>query len=358
VDNPVVSLLKGGKKAMNANMVYVTSAGIMTGTKTNAREKYLKIDPKCYEAFLEKFQIRNVDRISKISLAAAAMTLMKRNILDPSFNIERGKDNDYGIVFGTQFSALESIHNYDIEALEKGALAVNPGLFPNTVLNSPACQISIQCSFAGPVYTVCNGLTSSLDAIGMGYNFVKAGLSSMVLAGGVDEITELQTKMQSNDKHLGEASGFIMLESERTITENTKLAKILAYKSIALNKEQRTSMSETVSSLILDAVTSGESSIVDITSISLASAFSYHESNNVLSEICKKMNYHGNKECVKTDWMGACGILQTYKALKATNGKMETFVLLNIENGRAAAVVLRTYKWPSSKNYGGYYHEK
>ena len=330
---------------MNSNKVYVTSMGVIAGSKTKYDQKELKIEATEYEPMLEYFQTRNVDRISKISLATAAITLMRRNVLGPNFKIEKGENNDYGIILGTQFSALESIHNYDMEALEKGALAVNPGLFPNTVLNSPACQVSIQCSFAGPVYTVCNGLTSSLDAIGMGYNFVRTGLSSMVMAGGVDEITELQTMMKNSDKDLGEAGGFLLLESEKTITDNRKLAEVIGYKSRSLNEEQKGSLVETVSNLVIESATSDGNSIADVKNISVSSTYSSRESENVLSDVCTNINFSGARECMKTNWMGACGIVQAGRALEnidKRNQKNVIWTLINMDRENASVFALKS----------------
>jgi len=327
---------------VNSNKVYITSAGIITGTKSEANQINYKIASEQYEPMLEHFQTRNVDRMSKLSLAAATVTLANRGVI-----IEKGSINDYGIILGTQFSALESIHNYDMEALEKGALAVNPGLFPNTVLNSPSCQVSIQFSFAGPVYTVCNGLTSSLDSIGIGYNLGKTNLSSMVLAGGVDEITELQTMMKNSDKALGEAAGFVMLESEKTITENEKIAEIIGYKSRSLNQEWRLSLGELVSGLILDAITSRGNDIDNITNISLCSAFSCRENEVFLSDIIKEMNYSGAAECLEVNWMGACGIVQVDEALKGIkkeNRENTIWALVNVDKDKAVVVVLKAYK--------------
>ena len=330
---------------MEGNRVYITSKEIFVGNKINSDQREFKIDAADYESMLEYLQTRNVDRISKIPLVAATNTLMKRSVAGSDFRIEKGENNDYGVVLGTQFSALESIHNYDMEALNKGALAVNPGLFPNTVLNSPACQVSIQCSFAGPVYTVCNGLTSSLDAIGMGYNFIRTGLSSMVLAGGIDEITELQTMMKDSDKDLGEAGGFLLLESGRTIAEGKRLAEIIGYKSKAFNEEQRASLVETISDLIIEAKPSEENNDIDATYISVGSAFSFQESETILSDICKKIDFSGAKECVETDWMGACGIVQANRALENIDkryGENVIWTLVNIDKERVSILALKS----------------
>ncbi|MDR0288113.1 MAG: hypothetical protein LBI03_10490 [Clostridiales bacterium] len=330
---------------MEGNRVYITSKEIFIGKKTNSIQKEFKIEDAEYEPMLEYLPTRNVDRISKISLVAATNTLMKRSVIGPNFNIEKGENNDYGVVLGTQFSALESIHQYDMEALNKGALAVNPGLFPNTVLNSPACQVSIQCSFAGPVYTVCNGLTSSLDAIGMGYNFVRSGLSTMVLAGGIDEITELQAMMKNSDKDLGEAGGFLLLESGKTIAADKRLAEIIGYKSKTLSKNQRGSFAEAISCLIFEVTNSGNNNDVDASNISVGSAFSFHESETVLSNICKKKDFTGAKEYVETDWMGACGIAQANRALEDIDkryGENVIWMLINIDKEKVSALALKS----------------
>jgi len=330
---------------MSSDKVYITSMEVFVGNKTNSSQKEFRITDADYEPMLEYLQTRNVDRISKISLVAAANTLMKRSVGKSNFKIEKGENNDYVVILGTQYSAIESIHNYDMEALNKGALAVNPGLFPNTVLNSPACHVSIQCSFAGPVYTVCNGLTSSLEAIGMGYNFIRTGLSSMVLAGGIDEITELQAMTKSNDEDLGEAGGFLLLESEKTIAANKKLAEIIGYKSKALNKEQRASLIEVISSLIVEATPSEYNNDIDATNISVSSTFSSNESESILFDICKKIGFSGVKDCVKTDWMGACGIVQAKSALENIDkryGENVIWTLINIDKEKVSVLVLKS----------------
>ncbi len=324
---------------MKKNRVYITSSGVIIGMQDDNIHKDFKIKPEQYEPLLKNFQTRNIDRISKISIAAAAMTLAKAGI-----NIEKDSINDYMMILGTQYSALESIHNYDMEALKNGALAVNPGLFPNTVLNSPACQVSIQFSIAGPVYTVCNGLTSSLDSIGMGYNFIRVGLSSMVLAGGVDENAELQILMKNSDKGLGEAGGFLMLESEKTITDNKKLAEVVGYKSQALNREQRVSLTETIASLIIDTAEYAGDSYCKISNMSLSSDFALQESEKLLDDICKKMNYNNSREYIETDWMGTCGIVQANKALidiNTNNKKNAMWVLINTDKDKVAVLILK-----------------
>lgn len=281
------------------NRVFITSSGIILGAES---KRGRRIKPEQYEPLLKNLQTRNVDRISKIALASAAMILNSHKS-----NIE----NNCGIILGTQFSATESIHNYDMEALEKGALSVNPSLFPNTVLNSPTCQISIQFSLPGPVYTLMNGLVSSLDAIGLGYNFIKTGMSQMVLAGGVDEACELQEKILSGGRDLGEAGGFLLLES--VVSEKKVLAEIVAYKSRKLNRDN----AETIGDLIHETLASAGDMANGLLGISVGSEM--------------EINY-----------MGASGIVQAEMALMSIASKNDIgWVLAGIDNDRASVIIFK-----------------
>jgi len=153
--------------------------------------------------------------------------------------------------------------------------------------------------------------------------------------------------MGSNEKNPGEVGGFLMLESEKTNSksQNEKLAEVIGYKSSALNKEQKESLAETVSALIIDAV----KDISNVTNMSLSTVFSCQESETILFDICKELNYSGDRKYMEIDWMGACGIVQAYEALKASNRNNSIWTLVNIESEKAAVVVLKTHKWPFNR---------
>ncbi|NQT07174.1 MAG: hypothetical protein HQ575_06495, partial [Candidatus Omnitrophica bacterium] len=84
-----------------------------------------------------------------------------------------------------------SISEFDKESLREGPRAVNPALFPNTVINSPASQISIRFNIKGFNTTISTGFTSSTDAISYAVNMIKNYDDyKVVLAGGVEELCE------------------------------------------------------------------------------------------------------------------------------------------------------------------------
>ncbi len=72
--------------------------------------------------------------------------------------------------------------------LRDGPRYTNPALFPNTVINSPASQVSIWHNIQGFNSTISTGFTSSLDAINYAYDFIQMDLAKLVFTGSVEEL--------------------------------------------------------------------------------------------------------------------------------------------------------------------------
>lgn len=72
---------------------------------------------------------------------------------------------DAPLFFGSPYSCLKSLHEFDEVSVRKGALSINPGLFPNTVLNSPSCRASIHHRISSPILNFINGAGSGFDAM-------------------------------------------------------------------------------------------------------------------------------------------------------------------------------------------------
>ena len=67
---------------------------------------------------------------------------------------------------------------------------MNPAHFPNTVLNSPASQVSIRFKIKGFNTTISTGFCASLDAVSYAADFIRLDRADVVLAGGVEELCE------------------------------------------------------------------------------------------------------------------------------------------------------------------------
>lgn len=325
---------------MAEKRVFICGAGMLTGNIETDKEIFTIYD-KDYEPLLTDAQFKNLDRISKLALASAVLALKNGDIL-----IAKGSRNDYGLVLGTQYSALCSIHSFDMTSVEKGALSVNPAHFPNTVLNSPACQVGIQLSIAGPVFTVCNGLNSGLDAIGLGFCHIKFGLSSMVLAGGVDEFSELHSFIHEASIPVSEASAFVLLLGEGLFVDtlSNKMAEVVGYNSLTLmgentlNDNRFVLMGEWLKQSLVSAGIDNQ----DIGNVSLYSNLNKVHNMMVLQVIAQTLEYDGEIHSVNIDYLSASGVIQTILMCNRHGNleKKSKAIILNVNGARISFLVM------------------
>ena len=67
-------------------------------------------------------------------------------------------------------------------------------LFPNTVANAPASNVSIEYGLKGPNITFVQRFCSAESAVLAACRFIEEGRADVMLAGGVDELTPLMMK--------------------------------------------------------------------------------------------------------------------------------------------------------------------
>jgi 3-oxoacyl-[acyl-carrier-protein] synthase II len=134
---------------------------------------------------LGKKGLRDLDRSTRLVCSASRLALEDAR-LPITDNISRRA----GVSIGTTFGSLHSISQFDRSGLIDGPRLVNPSHFPNTVINSPASQVSIRFNVRGFNTTISTGFCASLDAISYAADFLRLGRADTVLAGGVEELCE------------------------------------------------------------------------------------------------------------------------------------------------------------------------
>lgn len=127
--------------------------------------------------------LRLLDRSTRLLVAASKLA-----IADSRFEITDANTDDVGVSVGTTLGSLKSIAEFDEVTLKEGPRYVNPALFPNTVINSPASQVSIWNNIQGFNTTISTGFTSSIDALSYAYDFIQLDRAHMIYAGSVEEM--------------------------------------------------------------------------------------------------------------------------------------------------------------------------
>jgi 3-oxoacyl-[acyl-carrier-protein] synthase II len=151
-----------------------------TSMKTKLAGEIKDFDAKIY---LGEKGLRLLDRSTKLVNVAAKLALD-----DADFKVTPENTDEVGVVLGTTLGSVWSISEFDKQALREGPRYVNPALFPNTVINSPASQISIRFVIKGFNTTIATGFTSSLDALKYACDFIELGRAKAILVGGVEEL--------------------------------------------------------------------------------------------------------------------------------------------------------------------------
>ncbi len=131
--------------------------------------------------------LRNLDRTTKLTLCAAQLALDDAGIKYPLAEFET---DEFGVSLGSTMGSVRSISEFDKEALRNGPRSVNPALFSNTVMNSPASHINIRFNIQGFSSTISTGFCSSIDAIYYAMNMLELYDYKVVLSGGVEEMCE------------------------------------------------------------------------------------------------------------------------------------------------------------------------
>lgn len=235
--------LKEGRSGIGPVSLFDT-----TGMRTKLAGEIKDFSP---ETILGPKGLRNMDRSTKLALCASKLALDDAGIKYP---LSEDETDDFGVALGSTMGSVWSISEFDKEALREGPRSVNPALFPNTVINSPASHISIQFNIQGFNSTVSTGFCSSLDAIYYAITLMSLYNYGTVLAGGVEELCEQTYKgfykvghlagsrvgkeeincpfdKRRNGIVLGEGSGIVVLEElDRAKKRGAKIyAEIIGY---------------------------------------------------------------------------------------------------------------------------------
>ncbi len=135
--------------------------------------------------FVSLKNLRRMDRLSQMAVASARMALEDAKAVVNTANRDR-----IGIILGTAFGPTDiKVHCARILFTE-GPGMINPILVPNSVMNAPAGHASIELGFRGVNTTVNHAAASAETAIVYAAMEIQRGTADIILAGGVDILSE------------------------------------------------------------------------------------------------------------------------------------------------------------------------
>ncbi|WP_412075571.1 beta-ketoacyl synthase N-terminal-like domain-containing protein [Streptomyces xanthophaeus] len=155
-------------------------------------------------------EMRHKDRASRLALRAAEFALHNAGLTDADATFT-GASDATAVVVSTNLGNADSICEATDTIAREGVRGLSPLGLPQTSSNVAAGWVAIRFGLRGPNLTVCNGVTSGLDALAWARNLIVAGRAEAAVVVGVEPANEVATRLlgeQSTD-----AAVAIVLES-------------------------------------------------------------------------------------------------------------------------------------------------
>lgn len=128
-------------------------------------------------------QISLYDRYTQFSLLAARQAIAQSGL---SFSGDLA-DNS-GVVLGTAGGGMNTQDENYRAVYEEGKNRVHPFVVPKLMNNAAASHVSMENNLRGPSFTVATACASSNHAMGQAYQFIRAGLSRVMVTGGSESM--------------------------------------------------------------------------------------------------------------------------------------------------------------------------
>ncbi|MFM9452291.1 beta-ketoacyl synthase N-terminal-like domain-containing protein [Streptomyces europaeiscabiei] len=146
-------------------------------------------------------ELRHKDRASRLALRAAEFALHDAGLTDAD-DAFTGAADSTAVVVSTNMGNADSVCEATDTIATAGVMGLSPLGLPQTSSNVIAGWVAIRYRLRGPNLTVCNGVTSGLDALAWARNLIVAGRAEAAVVVGVEPANDVVTKVlgeQSTD---------------------------------------------------------------------------------------------------------------------------------------------------------------
>ena len=140
------------------------------------------------EDFLDKKEVRRMDRVTQFALVAA-----KEAMAESGIELENVDRNRFGVIFSSGIGGINTIEKETIKGYEKGNFEkISPFFIPMIIANMSAGQIAITFGLHSMCTSPVTACASSTNAIGDAFRYIRDGYAELMICGGSEAaITEL-----------------------------------------------------------------------------------------------------------------------------------------------------------------------
>jgi len=130
--------------------------------------------------FMEKKEVRKLDRFSLFAIAAA-----HEAVLDSGIDFEKANRRRCGVIWGSGVGGIQEIVT-EMQQYDKGdgTPRFGPFLVPKMILDIAAGHISMRYGLHGLNYAVCSACATSTHALIDALNYIRLGKADLIVAGG------------------------------------------------------------------------------------------------------------------------------------------------------------------------------
>lgn len=133
------------------------------------------------ENFMDRKQVRRLDRYQQFALAAAEMAMVDSGYVAANHDAERA-----AVIVGSCVGGLSGAEDATIAARPSFPGKVSPFFILNVLINMAASHISIRYGFKGPNWSTNSACATSAHALGEAFRLIQRGEADVVLAGGAE----------------------------------------------------------------------------------------------------------------------------------------------------------------------------
>lgn len=133
------------------------------------------------EEFMEKKEVRRLDRFEQFALATAKMA-----VEDSKIDLEKVNRKRFGVYIGSGVGGLQTMTGDTSKIALSPSKRVSPFFIPMTIINLGAGGVAIKYGLKGPCLSMVTACATGNNSIGEAFRLIKNGYADYMLAGSVE----------------------------------------------------------------------------------------------------------------------------------------------------------------------------